>query len=267
MGEVITSTANPRVKRLVGLADRRGRDAEGMFLVEGVRAIERFRAAGRRFAEFYVGPDWLDPRDQHLVDEVANSGVEMVYLGKEAFAKCTYRERPEGVLGVATQWSERLEDLTLPANALMLVAEGVEKPGNLGSMLRSADAAGCVAVILCDSAVDRFNPNVVRSSTGVLFSLPVVEASTEATLAFLSAHGITSVATTPDATEFIYDVDLRSATAIVVGAEDVGLSAHWLNACDRRARLPMLGQADSLNVAMATVIALYEAVRQRHQPL
>lgn len=268
MGEVITSTTNPRVKRLVGLADRRNRDNEGLFLVEGTRAVERFLAAGRQFVEFYVGRDWLNEHSERLVETVAETvaetDVDIVQLGKDAFAKCAYRERPEGVLGVARQWSFALDDLKLSADALILVAEGVEKPGNLGSMLRSADAAGCEAVMLCDSVVDRFNPNVVRSSTGVLFTLPIVEVTSQEILAFLRAQNIRSVATTPDAASLIYDLDLCGRTAIVVGAEDVGLSDGWLRESDHQVKLPMLGAADSLNVAMATVIALYEAVRQRH---
>jgi RNA methyltransferase, TrmH family len=268
LGVEITSTTNPRVKRLVRLAERRDRDAEGVFVVEGLRAIERLLASGRTLTELYVSPYWFGDRGDAawaLIMVASASGVELIQVGQDAFAKCTYRDRPEGLLGVAAQWHDDLDTLVLSAAPLLLVAEGVEKPGNLGSMLRSADAAGCEAVILCDSVVDRFNPNVIRSSTGVVFSMPVVVASRADLVAYLGARKIVSVATTPDATRLVYDIDLTGPIAIVVGAEDAGLSDDWLGAADQHVRLPMLGAADSLNVAMATVITLYEAVRQRRQ--
>ena len=261
----ITSTTNPRVKRLVRLGDRSDRDAEGVFLVEGVRAIERLFEADRTLIELYVSAEWLPThRDVEMIVEKATaSGTEVIFLGAGAFAKCTYRDRPEGLLGVCAQWSTGFDQLQLSAKSLLLIAVGIEKPGNLGSILRSADAAGCEAVVLCDSIVDRFIPNVIRSSTGVVFSLPVVGATRIGTLAFLQSQGIQTVATTPDTSTMLYDVDMKGPTAVVVGAEDTGLTNDWLSGCDHTVRLPMLGQADSLNVAMATVVTLYEAVRQR----
>ncbi len=269
LGPAITSTTNARVKRLVRLAERRDRDTEGVFLVEGTRAVDRLLSAGRTLTELYVSPEWFGDSEQEamtLVATAAGAGAEVVHVGREAFAKCTYRERPEGLLGVAAQWHDELNGLVLSAAPLLLMAEGVEKPGNLGSMLRSADAAGCDAVILCDSVVDRFNPNVIRSSTGVVFSMPIVTGSRSEVVEFLADHRISSVATTPDATTMLYDVDFSGSVAILMGAEDTGLSAEWLSAADTCVRIPMLGQADSLNVAMATVVTLYEAVRQRRQP-
>ncbi len=262
---MITSTSNTRVKRLVRLADRSDRDAEGVFLVEGFRAIERLIEAGRRLNELYISTEWAggDELIERLISRAEGDGAEVVYLGREAFAKCTYRDRPEGVIGVANQWETQLHLVKLSDTPLLLIAEGIEKPGNLGSILRSADACGCDAVILCDSLVDRFNPNVIRSSTGVVFSLPVVRAARADTIKFLQSHGIQSVATTPDTPTALYDVDLTIPTAVIMGAEDTGLSNEWLSECDHQVRLPMLGQADSLNVAMATVVTLYEAVRQR----
>jgi RNA methyltransferase, TrmH family len=265
LGPAITSTTNPRVKRLVRLAERRDRDAENLFLAEGMRAVERLLAAGRSISELYVAPEWFaDERvAADLIAASLASGAEIVHLGREAFAKCTYRERPEGLLGLAPQWKDELQSLALSSTPLLVVAEGVEKPGNLGSILRSADAAGCDGVILCDSAVDRFNPNVIRASTGVVFSMPIIEATRDEATSFMMSHDIVTVATTPDASTVLYDVDLSGPVAILMGAEDTGLSPEWLAAADMQVRLPMLGQADSLNVAMATVVTLYEAIRQR----
>ena len=163
----------------------------------------------------------------------------------------------------APQWRRRLEDLTLPAAPCLLVVEAIEKPGNLGTILRSADAAGCDAVIVCDPVTDIFNPNVVRASTGVLFAVPLVVAESAQVLAWLRAKGIRTVATTPAAATLYTDADLRGPLAIIMGSEQYGLSEFWLQQADLPVRIPMAGQADSLNVAMATIITLFEAVRQR----
>jgi TrmH family RNA methyltransferase len=153
----------------------------------------------------------------------------------------------------------------LPATPFLLVVEAIEKPGNLGTILRSADAAGCHAVIVCDPVTDIFNPNVVRASTGVLFSVPCVVEESSRVHAWLRENQIRTVATTPAATALYTDADLRGALAIVMGSEQYGLSDFWLNHADLTARIPMAGQADSLNVAMATIVTLFEAVRQRQR--
>jgi TrmH family RNA methyltransferase len=185
-------------------------------------------------------------------------------LTKDAFAKVAYRERPDGLLAVAPQWKRALADLALPAEPLLLVVEAIEKPGNLGTILRSADAAGCDAVIVCDPVTDIFNPNVVRASTGVLFSVPLAVEESARVLAWLREKKIRAIATTPAAEKIYTDADLRGPLAVVMGSEQFGLSEFWLKNCDLSVRIPMAGQADSLNVAMATIIALFEAVRQRN---
>jgi TrmH family RNA methyltransferase len=164
---------------------------------------------------------------------------------------------------VAPQWRRSLAELTLPAVPFLLVVESIEKPGNLGTILRSADAAGCDALIVCDPITDLFNPNVVRASTGVLFSVPCVVASSEEVQAWLRSRGIRSIATTPAATTLYTDANLTGPLAVVMGSEQYGLSEFWLKHADLPVRIPMAGQADSLNVAMATIITLFEAVRQR----
>jgi TrmH family RNA methyltransferase len=279
--ERITSLQNPRLKQLVKLRDRRPRDEAGLFLIEGYREVKRALEAGVKPVELYFGADWfLGANEPALIEEAGRLGAQVFDLSKEAFAKVSYRDRPDGLLAVAAQWKRTLADLDAmspggatpssriaPGDPFFLVIEAIEKPGNLGTILRSADAAGINAVIVCDPVTDIFNPNVVRSSTGVLFSMPVVVAGSAEVHAWLRAHAIRAVATTPAAKALYSDVDLRGPLAIVMGSEQYGLSEFWLTESDLLVRIPMAGQADSLNVAMATVITLFEAVRQRNAGL
>jgi len=264
--ELITSLQNPRLKRLVRLRDRRARDEEQAFLVEGYREVRRALEKEVRLEELYFSREWfLGENEPALLAEAAAAGTAVFELSKDAFAKVAYRERPDGLLAVAPQWRRALADLTLPAHPFLLVVEAIEKPGNLGTILRSADAAGCHAVIVCDPVTDLFNPNVVRASTGVLFSVPCLVAESPAVLEWLRRHGVRTVATTPAASALYSDSDLRGPVAIVMGSEQFGLSEFWLKNADLPVRIPMAGQADSLNVAMAALITLFEAVRQRGQ--
>ncbi len=214
--------------------------------------------------ELYFAPGWfLGENEPALLALAEAAGARLFELSKDAFAKVAYRERPDGLLAVAPQWQRRLDDLALPATPFLLVVEAIEKPGNLGTILRSADAAGCHAVIVCDPVTDIFNPNVVRASTGVLFSVPLVVDESPRVLAWLREKRIRTVATTPAAEQIYSDADLRGPLAVVMGSEQYGLSEFWLKNADLPVRIPMAGQADSLNVAMATIITLFEAVRQR----
>lgn len=263
--EVITSLQNPRVKNLVKLRNRGPRDEQGVFLVEGYRAISRALEQGVSPREVYFSRDWfLGENEGGLLEKCHAAGATLIELAKHTFAKVAYRDRPEGLLAVVEQWKRIPDDLVLPGEgALLLVVEAIEKPGNLGTILRSADAAGVDAVIVCDPVTDIFNPNVVRSSTGVLFAMPVALGTSDEVIAFLAKRGIRSVATTPAAKLLVYESDLRGSLAIVMGSEQFGLSDVWLSACDEQVRIPMAGQADSLNVGMATIVTLFEAVRQR----
>jgi TrmH family RNA methyltransferase len=269
--EKITSLQNPRIKQLVKLRDRRPRDEAGVFLVEGYRQIRRALEKGITLSELYIAPDWyLGENEPALIAQAEAAGAKVFELTKDAFAKVAYRERPDGLLAVAPQWRRTLEDLDrivagLKKPPFLLVVEAIEKPGNLGTILRSADAAGVDALIVCDPVTDLFNPNVVRASTGVLFSVPVVIAASTEVRPWLQARGIRAVATTPAATALHTATDLRGPLAIVMGSEQYGLSDYWLQESDAQVRIPMAGQADSLNVAMATIITLFEAVRQRGQ--
>ncbi|MDB6167282.1 MAG: rlmB 1 [Verrucomicrobia bacterium] len=262
--EKITSLHNPRIKQLVKLRDRRARDEAGVFLVEGYREIRRALEKGVRPAELYFSPGWfLGENEPALIEQARAGGAQIFELTKDAFAKVAYRERPDGLLALAPQWRRSLEELKLSATPFLLVVEAIEKPGNLGTILRSADAAGCDAVIVCDPVTDIFNPNVVRASTGVLFSVPLVVSESRQVLEWLKGKKIRAVATTPGAETPYTKADFRGALAIVMGSEQYGLSPFWLENSGLSVRIPMAGQADSLNVAMATIITLFEAVRQR----
>jgi len=262
--EKITSLQNPRVKQLVKLRDRRPRDEAGVFMVEGYREIRRALEKNVALQELYFAPDWfLGENEPALIEKAAQAGARLFELSKDAFQKVAYRERPDGLLAIAPQWRRSLDDLKLPADPFILVVEAIEKPGNLGTILRSADAAGCHAVIVCDPVTDIFNPNVVRASTGVLFSVPLVVSESEQVLTWLKSKGVFTIATTPSATKLYTDTKLTGPLAVVMGSEQYGLSDFWLKNSDQPVVIPMAGQADSLNVAMATIITLFEAVRQR----
>src|SRR3954467_11246902 len=262
--ERISSLQNPRIKQIVRLRDRRPRDEAGLFLVEGYREIRRAMEKGVALQELYYSPEWfLGENEPALLEQAQTKGAQLFELTKDAFAKVAYRERPDGLLALVPQWKRALADLALPTAPFLLVVEAIEKPGNLGPILRSADAAGCDAVIVCDPVTDIFNPNVVRASTGVLFSVPLVVEESARVLAWLREKKIRTVATTPAAEKIYSDADLRGPLAVVMGSEQYGLSKFWLEQADLPVRIPMAGQADSLNVAMATIITLFEAVRQR----
>jgi TrmH family RNA methyltransferase len=261
----ITSPANPRVKTVVRLRQRPHRDELGLMLVEGYREIRRALDNGYRPQTLYVCEELFlkGTGEPALAERCRAAGAEIVACTAPVFARMAYRERPEGLLAVGPQLRRRLEDLRLPPRALVVVAVAIEKPGNLGTILRTADAAGVHAVIVCDRCTDLHNPNVVRASTGMLFAVPVAEADTAATLDFLRRRRFAVLAATPHAAKLHTGVDLTGDVALVVGTEQYGLSDTWMQAADLRVRIPMLGQADSLNVAAATTILLFEAVRQR----
>jgi TrmH family RNA methyltransferase len=263
----ITSPQNPAIKTLVRLRDRRHRDRSRRFLVEGYREIGRALEGGIEIDTLYHCPElWLGGNEAKLVARVAGTGAGVTETSEAAFRKASYRDRPEGLLAVAVQFDTGLARIDLDGEPLVLVVEAIEKPGNLGTMMRTADAAGCRAVVVCDPATDPFNPNVVRASLGTLFTVPLAVSTTREARAALSAVGMRTVATTPDTSLTVYQANLVGAVAVVVGSEQYGLSDAWLEGADLLARIPMAGSADSLNAAMAAGIALFEAVRQRSRP-
>ncbi len=263
--EQITSLQNPRVKNVVKLGKRSERDEQGLLIVEGYRELKRALDNGwKPFELFFCPALFLGKNELPLIDQGEGAGARLLECSEPVFRKMAYRDRPEGLLAVGPCIRRTLADLTIRSAApLIVVAESVEKPGNLGTILRTADAAGVDAVLVCDKTTDINNPNVVRASIGTLFSVPVVEAGSEDVLAWLTARGIQIVAASPHAEKEYTAVDLKRATAIVVGSEQYGLSTLWMERSGLKVRIPMLGQADSLNVSAATTLLLYEAVRQR----
>jgi len=261
----IQSVNNDQVKNLVKLRERKHRDRQERFVVEGLRELGHALAAGVPVETVYFCPE-LFPGDAHpdFVDRLRlENEVGLVRLSAEAFRKASYREGPDGLIAQARQQDRSLDELDLPAAPLLLVLEGIEKPGNLGALLRSADGAGVDAVVLVDCVLDLFNPNAIRSSQGLLFALPVVQADREPLLRRLKERGCRIVATTPESERPHWAVDFGGPTALLMGGESDGLSKFWLEAADQKIRIPMRGRADSLNVAAAAAVCLYEALRQR----
>ncbi len=260
----ISSLSNPRIKQVVKLRQRSHRDALGLMIVEGFREIQSAQRNQVVLNELYFCEAlFLGSNENALMEACAAAGAELISCTKDVFSKISYRDRPDGLLALGPQRKLGLSELKTGGPHLVVIAEAIEKPGNLGTILRSADAAGATAVLVCDRCTDISNPNVVRASTGTLFTLPVVETSSEEALAWLRANDIKIVATSPDAEAFYTEVDMSQNIAVVVGTEQYGLTDTWLSESDHAVKIPMLGQADSLNVASATTILLYEVVRQR----
>ena len=261
----LTSPANPKIKHVVKLRSCSTREETGEMIVEGFRECRRALDNGYRpYAIFHCPELYLkNENEAQLVADAERAGADVFTCSKTAFVKMAYKERPDGLLMTGPHVAKRLADLELPPNALVIVTESIEKPGNLGTILRSADAAKVAAVIVCDRTTDIHNPNVVRASTGTMFSVPIVEASSDEALAWLKEKGFKVLAATPHAEKLHFEVDLTSNVAIALGAEQYGLTAKWMDGAELRVRIPMLGLADSLNVSAAATILVYEAVRQR----
>lgn len=259
----LTSPANPRLKALTALRRRRVRDETGATLVDGLEETTLAASAGARLRTLYYCPELFGPAGDEGLSALRAQAEQAVRLGRAAFEKVAYREGPDGILAVVDAAGVNLHELELPDRPLLLLAQGVEKPGNLGAMLRTADGAGAHAVIAADPVTDWGNPNLVRASKGTVFSVPVVAASTAEVLPWLAERGIAVVATTPDTTTDYADVDYTGPVAVAVGAEKVGLDAELLEAATHRVRIPMAGRADSLNVSISAAVVAYEAVRQR----
>jgi RNA methyltransferase, TrmH family len=259
----ITSPANPRIKQLVALRRRRGREQSDVTLVEGFAEITLALAAGARPQALYYCAELASPAATGVMAQAESSGAEVIRVSRPVFEKISYREGPDGWLAVVPAVPDQLDRIRLSERPLVLACAGLEKPGNLGAILRTADAAGLDAVIAADPVTDWANPNVVRASKGTVFSVPVASASTQEALAWIGEHGLTIVAAMPDARQLLTEADLTGPTVIAVGAEQAGLPDEWLKRADTRVQIPMFGLADSLNVSTSAAIISYEAVRQR----
>jgi RNA methyltransferase, TrmH family len=263
MSTRLTSTQNPRVKQVVRLRERRERERSGLMLVEGGDELALALAGGARPRTLFICPEFAGQRHAALLAGARSAAEEVVEVSAAVFEKMSYRDNPDGWLAVFPVRQHGLDTIPSHRLPLLLVAETIEKPGNLGALLRSADAAGASGLIVCDPATDISNPNVIRSSRGTLFTLPIAIASSQAAIEWLRENGIAIIAATPQANLNYTEADLRGPVAIAVGAEHQGLSSAWLNQADVAVRIPMRGQVNSLNVATAATLLLYEAVRQR----
>jgi TrmH family RNA methyltransferase len=261
---MITSVHNPRVKQAVRLRDHRQRRKEQLVLIDGVRELARAIAAGVAVHEVFVCSQLCASDEaRRLLETLPGSGAQRLDVTEAVFARLAYGQRSEGVVALAAIPDRRLDDLVLPANPLVAVLEGVEKPGNVGAVLRSADGAGVSALVLADPRTDLFNPNTIRASLGTVFSLPVAAADPGDVIAWLHDRGLQILAARVEGSVPYTEVDYRRPTAIVLGSEAQGLTSLWSGANVCAIRLPMRGVADSLNVSAAAAVLFYEAARQR----
>lgn len=265
MPESITSPHNPRVKAALRLRQRQGRDDQGRILIDGARELRRAIEAGVEMIEVYHAPQLAIGNEAlATLERIATRAIATLEVPPELFAKLTYGDRHDGLIGVARMPTRSLSEIELPAAPLVCVLEGVEKPGNFGAVLRSADATGVAAVIAADPRTDLYNPNAIRASLGTIFTRPVASATSAETLAWLRNAGLQIVAARVEAATLYTEIDWRRPTAIVLGSEADGLTAAWNTPDIVPVRLPMLGVADSLNVSISAAVLFYEALRQRN---
>ena len=261
----ISSVQNPKVKQLLLLQQKSSeRRRTGLFVVEGQREIEHCLEAGYEVDSVYYCPQLFTENDgSNQFFSLHSSLFTSFEVTVPVYEKMAYRGSTEGLMAVVRSRTMSLSDLPQKENPLYVVLERVEKPGNLGAVLRSADAAQADAVIVCDPLTDLFNPNLIRSSIGAIFTVPCVACSTDDCIAFLKDHGVRILTAQLQDSHLYYDTDMRCGTAIVMGTESTGLTDTWRRAADAHIRIPMLGRLDSLNVSVSAAILLFEAVRQR----
>lgn len=287
--EQITSGQNPRIKHIINLQQKSGeRRKSGTFTIEGQREVQRCQEAGYEITALYVCPEvmkasatlgqteWAaEMRGTEDVEDFCRKKcpqAEIVAVGRNVYEKIAYRGGTEGVVAVVKSRPNTLERLEERLQALkreggeplIIVLEGVEKPGNLGAILRTADATGTTAVIVCDPLTDLYNPNLIRSSLGAAFTVPCATATSQEAIAWLKAKGIAILTAQLQDSELYYDTDMTRATAIIMGTEATGLTQQWREAADAHIRIPMLGHCDSLNVSVSAAVLLYEGIRQRN---
>ena len=278
--EIITSAQNPKIKNLLLLQEKsKARREQGLFVAEGRRELRHCLEAGYKVRTVFVCPEVGDSSEvtdllrmtkqaachseQAACHSERSEESSVIEIPEQLYRKVAYRESTEGIIAEVEYKPLKLEDLRLPENPLIMVLESVEKPGNLGAVLRSADAARADAVLLCDPLTDLYNPNLIRASIGAVFTVPAVACSSEEAIAFLQARGIRILTAQLQDSSLYYDVNMTRGTALVMGTESTGLTDVWRKAASAHIRIPMLGRLDSLNVSVSAAILLFEAVRQR----
>jgi TrmH family RNA methyltransferase len=263
--DIISSVKNPKVKNFRNLQNARDRKKQNLFVVEGKKEIKRTIDAGYKFNQLFYCPEILEKAFLNTISELITDEVILNEVTREVYNHITYRKNAEGITGWGIPRQHALKALKPGIKPLILVLERVEKPGNLGAMLRTADAAGLDAVIICDPLTDIYNPNVIRSSLGAVFTVPIGIATSPETIIWLKEHHITILCTLLAASIPYTRVDFSAPSAIVMGTEATGLSSTWLKAADRNIIIPMYGQVDSMNVSVSAGIVIFEALRQRKQ--
>ena len=260
MEEIIISPSNPRIKNVQKLKDKSSeRKLQNLIVVEGAREISMARESGFAIKTLFI----CDAVNQKRNKEILVGINHLVRVSKEVFEKIAYRENSDGLLALVIPKHLRLADLKLSSNPFLIVMEAVEKPGNLGAILRTADGAGVDAVIVCDPKTDIYNPNVIRSSIGCIFSKQVVASSSEGVQKYFQEKGVKPYTAALTAKKMYTDADYTQPCAIIFGTESEGLSEKWLKPADGQIKIPMLGKADSLNVAASCAVIVYQALSQR----
>lgn len=260
----ITSSHNPRVKAATRLRERSGRDEQGRIIIDGVREISRAVAAGVTIVELYCFDGLCqDAEHDHLLNAIGNAGADIIEVTPHVMEKLSFGHRVEGIVAIAATPDRALDQLHVPADALIAVVEGAEKPGNVGAIVRTADAVGVAAVLLADGGTDVYNPNAIRASLGAVFTVPICAATSEQVLEWLRREQFRLLAARVDATTEYTQADFRGRVAIALGSEAHGLSDRWTTDDIMPIRLPLLGSVDSLNLSATAAVLFYEALRQR----
>jgi TrmH family RNA methyltransferase len=256
----ITSTQNPKIKSLLALEKPRERRKQQLFMIEGKKELSLALKAGYKIGNVFFCDEIIQPEEigQHLIEDKL-----LIPVSKEVFDKIAVRENSGGVIAVAEMKVHSLDQIALSKNPLLLILEGVEKPGNLGAILRTADAAGVDAVIICDPQTDFYNPNIIRSSIGCIFTKQVAAASSEDTLQWLKKNNIAVLCTYLEASKPYHTIDYTKPSAIVMGTESTGLTEIWTKNANANIIIPMQGAIDSMNVSTAAAVVVFEARRQR----
>ena len=261
--ETVTSAQNAKFKNLLLLQEKsKARREQGLFVVEGRRELQHCLEGGYEVKTLFICPEIAGQAGIDISDTRLDRASQ-IEIPLALYRKAAYRESTEGIIAEVAYKSLTLEDLQLPENPLVVVLESVEKPGNLGAVLRSADAAGAHAVLVCDPLTDLYNPNLIRASIGAVFTVPTVAVSSARAISWLKERGIKILTAQLQDSSLYYDTPMQGGVALVMGTESTGLTQIWREAADAHIRIPMLGRLDSLNVSVSTAILLYEAVRQR----
>lgn len=262
MFEIITSLQNPAIKNIIKLQKSKDRKEQNLFVIEGVREINLAISQNYEIKQLYFCPELIQQQVEELIS--SKQIKRKTEISHSVFEKIAYREGSDGLIALAEPKHLKLEEIILPPNPLIIVLESIEKPGNLGAILRTADAANVDAVIICDPLCDIYNPNTIRSSIGCIFTNQIVVCSSEETIKWLKNSNIKSYAAALTANKYYHETNLSGAVALVMGTEAFGLSEKWLSQSDYQIKIPMLGKIDSLNVSTSTAILVFEAMRQRN---